>query len=164
MSSTSNSNPLLQDWQGPMGGLPPFDQVQAIHFPSALQAGVDDLRASVHRLTSQEEPPDFANTIETFECCGSLLRRVRSVVGVFFATLSDAHCREIEAEWEPRLTTVWSEVYQNQKLFRRVQAVHASQESYNEEERRLIDEIMSAFRRKDTSEGQSEHLANLFVI
>jgi peptidyl-dipeptidase Dcp len=46
------SNPLISEWSGPYGGVPPFDQVRPELFPSAFQAGIDARRAEIRAITA----------------------------------------------------------------------------------------------------------------
>ena len=40
MNITTNENPLLGKWEGPYGGVPPFDKVQIPLFKPALEAAM----------------------------------------------------------------------------------------------------------------------------
>ena len=56
-------NPLLAKWEGPYGGVPPFDRVQVADFKPALEAGMADNLAEVERIAKDSSAPTFENTI-----------------------------------------------------------------------------------------------------
>jgi peptidyl-dipeptidase Dcp len=64
----SLTNPLLQEWSGPYGGVPPWDRVVVSDFPEAFEAALADQRASLERIASNPEPPTF----ETISDMGGL--------------------------------------------------------------------------------------------
>jgi hypothetical protein len=39
-ASASEANPLTQNWEGPYGGIPPFDKVKVADFKPALEAAM----------------------------------------------------------------------------------------------------------------------------
>ena len=45
-------NPLLAEWQGPFGGVPPWDSVTHQLFPEAFQNGIDELLAQVEAVAA----------------------------------------------------------------------------------------------------------------
>ena len=53
MNVNTDNNPLLAKWEGPYGGVPPFDRVQIPLFKPALEAGMAEIsrRSSVLRTT-----------------------------------------------------------------------------------------------------------------
>ena len=57
------SNPLTEKWQGPYGGIPPFDKVKVADFKPALETAMAENLAEVDKIASNSEPPTFENTI-----------------------------------------------------------------------------------------------------
>lgn len=47
---TATSNPLLAKWEGPYGGVPPFDRVQVALFKPALESAMAEQLAEVDRI------------------------------------------------------------------------------------------------------------------
>jgi len=132
--------PLVAEWPGPQGGLPPFDRVQVAHFKPAFEAAMATYRAEVRAIAEQSAPADFANTMAAFERSGRMLDRVRAVYGVWSSTLSTPEFRAIEQELEPALAALRDEVYQNEKLFQRIAAIYESPEKADltPEQQRLV--------------------------
>jgi hypothetical protein len=48
------ANPLLADWTGPYGGVPPWDQVKPELFPGAFEVAIAAQRAG-GRISGQDE-------------------------------------------------------------------------------------------------------------
>jgi peptidyl-dipeptidase Dcp len=125
-AGTSNPGPLVEPWSGPFGGVPPFDQVQVSVFQSALEASMASYRAEVQAIADNPAPPTFDNTLAALEGCGRMLDRVHTVYGVWSSTLSTPEFQSVEQLMQPRLAAFQDEVYQNEKLFRRIEAVYTS--------------------------------------
>ena len=67
---TKAVNPLVSKWQGPYGGVPPFDQVQVALFKPALEAAMAAQLAETERIAKNPAAPDFDNTIVALEEAG----------------------------------------------------------------------------------------------
>ena len=76
-------NPLLEKWEGPYGGVPPFDRVQVADFKPALEAAMAENLAEIDRIAKDPAPPNFENTIAALERAGRTLDRVQTIYGVF---------------------------------------------------------------------------------
>jgi peptidyl-dipeptidase Dcp len=122
-------NPLLDDWGGPYGGVPPFDRVRVADFAPALAAAMAANLAEVERIAAQEAPPTFLNTIAALETAGLPLERVRAIYRVWGSTLSTPEFQAVEREMAPRLAAFADRITQNPALFRRIEAVYEARES-----------------------------------
>ena len=134
------SNPLLQPWSGPFGGVPPFDKVKVEHFAPALEAAMRESLANVERIAGDPAPPTFANTYEALEGAHRTLERVDSVYDVFSSTMRSAAFQEVEREMEPKLAAFRDRIVQNEKLFARLAAVYEARErcGLDAEQKRLV--------------------------
>jgi peptidyl-dipeptidase Dcp len=122
------ANPLLAEWTGPYGGVPPFDRVEVAHFKPALEAAMAENLAEVERIASNPEAPTFENTIAELERAGSALDRVTTVYGIWSSNLSTPEFQAVQREMAPRLAAFSDRITQNEALFRRIQAVYESPE------------------------------------
>ena len=61
------SNPLLGDWQGPFGGVPPFDKFRIEHFQPALEAAMADQLERVDAIANDPAGATFDNTFVPLE-------------------------------------------------------------------------------------------------
>ena len=129
LETTVDTNPLLQEWRGPYGGVPAFDQMELEALEPALQAAMDLYLEEIDAITAQTEPATFENTIEALERSGDPFSRVIVYYGIWSANLSSPEFREIQAQLAPRLAAFSSKIIQNEELFERVAAVHEAVEA-----------------------------------
>jgi peptidyl-dipeptidase Dcp len=124
--ATAANNPLLRDWTGPYGGVPNFADVRVEQFKPALEAAMDESRREIEAIASRPEPPTFENTIEAFEGSGRLFRRVSTYYSVWESALSGPEFQELEREMSPKLAAFADEIVQNERLWKRIEAVYAT--------------------------------------
>lgn len=122
-------NPLLQEWTGPYGGVPPFDKVEVADFEEAIEHGMADALAEIDAIAQSPEPPTFANTIEALELAGEPLDRAQTIYGVWSSTMSSDEFRKVESKLEPKMAAFYDKILQNADLFHRVEAVYEGMES-----------------------------------
>lgn len=125
MSSTTD-NPLLQEWQGPYGGVPPFDQVTTGLFAPAIDVALQETLDEIRQIAEDANAPDFENTIATLERSGKKLERVLTIFYIWSANMSDTTFQRIELEYSPKIASLRDQIVQNEKLFARIQAVYES--------------------------------------
>jgi len=126
--TASESNPLLEAWPGPYGGLPPFSSVKPRMFPAAFRASMAECRAEIERIANQRARPTFANTLAPLEAAGRTFARVMSVFDIFTSTANTPAIQSIDRTWKPRLAAFDDEIVQNARLFRRIEAVYEARE------------------------------------
>lgn len=117
------ANPLLAEWSGPYGGVPPFDQVEVAHFEPAFEAAMAEHMAEIERIVTNPEPATFANTIEALERAGRTLNRVATVYSIWGSTMNSPEFQVVQREMAPRLAAFNDRIMQNEALFRRIEAV-----------------------------------------
>src|SRR4026208_2408681 len=83
---STNENPLVMKWEGPYGGVPPFDRVQIPLFKPALEAVMAEQLEEVDKIARNSAAPDFENTIAALERSGSTFDRVTTLYGVWGST------------------------------------------------------------------------------
>ena len=119
-------NPLLAKWEGPFGGVPPFDRVQIPLFKPALEAAMTEQLAEVDRIAKNSAAPDFENTIVALEQAGSSFDRVTTLYFVWAATMANPEFQTVQREMAPRLAAFSDQITQNEALFKRIDAVYNS--------------------------------------
>jgi peptidyl-dipeptidase Dcp len=122
-------NPLLARWEGPYGGVPPFDRVQVAQFKPALEAGMAENLADVDRIAKDPAAPTFDNTIAALERAGQTLDRVQTIYGVFGSTMNGPEFQAVQREMAPRLAAFGDQITQNEALFKRIEVVYNSAKS-----------------------------------
>lgn len=126
VSMAQASNPLLQKWTGPYGGVPAFDQIKVEHFKPALEAAMAKNLAEIDAITANKAAPSFENTIAALEDAGRTLGAVQVSYGIWGSTMSTPEFQKVEAEMGPRLSAHRDKINQNAALFARIEAVYNS--------------------------------------
>jgi len=126
VAATASANPLLNEWAGQHGGVPPFDRITVADFKPALEAAMAEELAEVERIANNPAAPTFENTLAALERTGQKLDRVSTSYGVWSSTLNTADFQPIEREMAPKLAAHSDRITQNAALFRRIDAVYNS--------------------------------------
>src|ERR1700741_656187 len=126
MNTNTEDNPLLAKWEGPYGGVPPFDRVQIPLFKPALEAGMTEELAEIQKIAGDPAPPDFENTIVALERSGETLTRIGTLYGVWGSTMASPDYQAVQREMAPRLAAFQDQITQNEALFKRIEAVYNS--------------------------------------
>jgi len=159
-----NPNPLLSDWNGPFAA-PPFSQVRAEHFRPAFDAALAEQRAEIAAIRDNPEPADFANTLLAMERAGKSLERVAPVFFHLASADTNDELEAIERDIAPILSRERSAIFQDEKLFARIDAVIARAEGLDDEQRRLVERYHLAFTRAGAAldKSRKERLAEIGV-
>lgn len=143
------SNPLFSEWSAPFG-TPPFEAITPEHFRPAFDAALAEQRAEIEAIAESDAAAGFANTVEALELSGRQLRRVSSV----FFNLTGADTNEaleaIEMAIAPVLAQHRNSIFQNEKLFRRIEHLKSGQGELGltPEQSRVLDRYHTAFVRQ----------------
>ncbi len=152
-------NVLLQEWTGPYGGVPAFDEMDLADLKPALEAGMAEQLAEIDAIAANEEPATFDNTILAMERSGRTLSRVFSYWGIWSSNRSTPEFREIQQEMAPVLSEFNSKITQNEALFERIRAVYEGDEmkSLRPDQQRLVELIYDGFARNGaTLDGEAK--------
>ena len=155
---TDTSNPLLEEWAGPYGGVPAFDRMDLADLKPALELAMAEDLAEVETVASNPEAPTFDNTIAALEATGEALDRVTTYYSIWSSNLSSPEFRKIQAEVAPKLSAHNSKIIQNEALFQRVAAVYeqAQEAGLRPDQQRLVDLVYDRFARNGaTLEGEA---------
>jgi peptidyl-dipeptidase Dcp len=136
----TDPNPLLGEWTGPYGGVPPFDKVQVALFKPALETAMAENLKEIDNITRVRSAPTFENTIVALENAGHTLDRVSTVYGIWGSTMSNAEFQTVQREMAPKLAAFNDQISQNEALFKRVETVYNSldKKKLNAEQQRLV--------------------------
>ena len=126
LPAPADPNPLLAKWEGPYGGVPPFDRVQVAMFKPALEAAMTENLSEVDQIAKNPAAPTFENTIAAMERAGRTLDRVTTVYGVWGATMNGPEFQVVQREMAPKLAAFSDQITQNEALFKRIEAVYNS--------------------------------------
>ncbi len=142
-----SENILLQEWTGPYGGVPAFDEMKVQDVKSAMETGMKLGLKDIETIANSPEAPTFENTIVAIERAGKALARIYTYNGILGSNMSTPKYRGVESELAPKLSEYRSKVSQNTKLFQRIKAVYdASQKTPLEaDQQRVVDLIYKRF-------------------
>ncbi len=168
------ANPLLADWSGPFGGVPPFDKVRVADFKPALEAAMAENRREIDAIVNDPSAPNFENTLAMLERSGHTLGRVQAIFGVWSSTMASPDFQKIEAEMSPKLAAFEDEINHDPRLFARVKAVYDAPDKakLTPEQQRLTWVYYSGFVRQGAElndEGKAafsdcnQRLATLYI-
>ena len=138
--SAAGMKALLEPWSGPWGGVPPFGRFQPADLKPALETAMAENLAEIDRIAADPASPTFENTIVAMERTGHAFDRVSAVYGIYTSTMNDADVQAIEREMSPKLAEFSDRIFQNAKLFARIEAVYAAraQLALTPEQQRLL--------------------------
>ncbi|MCS6874543.1 MAG: M3 family metallopeptidase [Pyrinomonadaceae bacterium] len=165
IKSFENENPLLAEWKGDFGGVPPFDRIKVEHFKPALEKAMADALQEIETIANLSEKPTFENTIAALERVDKKFDRVVTIYYVWSSTMNSPEFAKVEAEMNPRLAAFSDKIYQNEALFKRIEAIYNSpeKEKLNDEQRRLVWLYYTNFVRAGAklSKEQKEELSQI---
>ena len=167
-------NPLLANWSGPYGGVPPFDKVKVEFFEPALEAAMDQRLEQTEKIASSSAPPTFENTIAALEKSGQTMDRVQRIYSIWSGNMSSPDFQAVQRKMAPKLAALSDKIIQNEKLFKRIEAVYNSPEKakLTGEQQRLVwvyytDFTCSGARLDNRQKGRlsdiNQELAGLFT-
>lgn len=151
-------NPLLTQWTGPYGGVPPWKSIDSKDFVPAFEAAIKLAKADIDAIASQTEPPTFENTMVAMENAGAALDRLQSLFGVYTSNLNVGNIGDMETKIAPMMSQYGDWVTQHEGLFKRIEAVYNSDEmkSATVAQKRLVDDSYKTFVRRGAKLGPDE--------
>ncbi|ELD3489694.1 peptidyl-dipeptidase Dcp [Enterobacter hormaechei] len=124
---------------------PRFDAINDSHYRPAFDKAMRLKRADIDAIIAQRAAPDFDNTVLALEKSGAMLSRVSSV---FFA-MTSAHTNDdlqaLDEQFSTELAGLANDIWLNDTLFARVEAVWQDREALDAESRRLTEETYQHF-------------------
>jgi peptidyl-dipeptidase Dcp len=139
---------LIERWEGPHGGLPPFDRATPELIERATMIAIERKRAEIAAIAANPEPPTFANVCEALEDSGRALQRTETLRNTFASTRATGDMAEVNRRLAPLVEALDDEIAHNNALFARVDAVHAQSGSLTAEQARLVTVIREAMVRR----------------
>lgn len=117
-------NDLLQEWKGPYGGVPAFDEMDLKELQPAIEKGMALHLQEIEAIANNPEAPTFENTILAMQKAGEPLDRAFTYYSIWGSNLSSPEFREIQAQLAPKISEYSSKISQNKQLFERIKAVY----------------------------------------
>ncbi len=118
----SLTNPFLHHSTLPYQA-PQFDHIEDCHYRPAFDEGVKQKRAEIAAIVQNQQAPDFTNTLLALEQSGALLTRVTSVFFAMTAAHTNDELQRLDEEFSAELAALANDIYLNDALFARIDAV-----------------------------------------
>ena len=143
-----DENPFLKKFNTPFN-VPPFNIIKEEHYVPAFKEGIKENRLEIDKIINNSERPTFENTIEELELSGKLLRKISMVFFSLLSSNTTGGMQQIAREVAPLLSENSDDIFLNEKLFERINALFGKKESLNlnTEQLKLIGEIYKDFKR-----------------
>ncbi len=140
-------NLLLQEWTGPYGGVPAFDQMKVEDVKDAMLLGMELSLKDIDAIANNPDAPTFENTIEEMERAGEELDRGFTYYGILSSNMSTPEFRDIQTELAPLFSEYQSKITQNEKLFQRVKTVYdnAQENPLDADQQRVVELTYKGF-------------------
>jgi peptidyl-dipeptidase Dcp len=167
------TNPLLQSWLTPFQ-MPPFEDIQAHHFPEAFKIALSQHASEIHAIAKQIDAPSFDNTLTALEASGALLNQTAAVFFNLSASHTSPEIQGIERDIAPELAAHHAAMFLNEALFERIDTLYQNRGSLGLDsvsvrllERYHLDFVRAGAKLKDKDRqifaDYSEKLARCFT-
>jgi len=123
-TAPARGNPLLAPWTGPYEGVPPWDKLDPELFPDAFEKAMAETKAEVQAVIDNPDAPTFDNTFVPMMLAGETMERLFALWGVQTSNKSTPRVEEIDAEWSPKLSSFFTELNLDPRLFARYKAIY----------------------------------------
>ncbi|MFW9600167.1 MAG: M3 family metallopeptidase [Bacteroides graminisolvens] len=147
-ATSTDSNPFFSEFKTEFGA-PPFDKIKIEHYEPAFKKGIEEQNQNIQAIIDNKQEPDFENTIVALDNSDPILSRVSAI----FFNMTDAETTDELTQLSIKIAPVLSEhndnIYLNQALFKKVNAVYQKKETakLTTEQNRLLDETYKSFVR-----------------
>ncbi len=144
------ANPLLADWTGPTGGVPPWDKVRPELFPQAFETALAERTAEYRKIADNPAKPSFANTIVPMQLVGKRYGQVMTLFGVMTSNMNTPAYQKLDREWSPKFSAASDAITFDKPLFARIQAIYDARNSsgLNAQQIRLVTRIYDSYVRQ----------------
>ncbi len=106
-----------------------FANIKSTDFKDAYDAGIAQQQLEYAQIANNTAAPTFENTLVALERSGIILRRVNGVFGLLSSANTDPVLQALGEEVAPKLASLNDEMYLNNKLYKRVEAVYNAMKS-----------------------------------
>ncbi|MGX5098902.1 peptidyl-dipeptidase Dcp [Enterobacter cloacae] len=124
---------------------PRFDAINDSHYRPAFDEAMRLKRADIDAIIVQTAAPDFDNTVLALEKSGAMLSRVNSVFFAMTSAHTNDYLQALDEQFSTELAGLANDIWLNDTLFARVEAVWQEREGLDAESRRLTEETYQHF-------------------
>lgn len=140
---------LFSPWQGPHGGVPPWDATEdAALFVPAIEDASKALLAEVRIIADNPTAPTFENTLVALEKAGKPLQRVATLFFTLASSRATPEIQKASGVIRPKIAEVQDVLNFDPALYARVKAVYDAREALAAPEKRLVEKVHDSFVRR----------------
>lgn len=141
-----SSNPFAKPSTLPFQ-TPDFARIKDSDYLSAIVAGMAQQKREIAAIANNPAPPSFNNTMVPLERSGQLLERAYFAFSAVNGANTNDTLQETDTKTSPLLAAHQDWIYLNEKLFKRVKALHDKQSTLNlnPEQAKLLDVYYKQF-------------------
>lgn len=121
--TAGQDNPLIAEWDTPFE-VPPFDKIKNDDFKPAILEGINDHENDIKAIVDAKEAPTFENIIVALDNSGEVLGKVTTVLFNLTSANTNDTLQKLAQEMAPTLSEHNDNIYLNEALFKKVQAVY----------------------------------------
>jgi peptidyl-dipeptidase Dcp len=143
-SETASQNPLLLPWTSAFG-LPPYATTETGHFAAAFDAALAQSVAETEALAVDPAPATFETTIRGLETSSELLSRVAAMFYGLASTDTTPEIQALERDLAPKLTAHSMRIFQDARLFRKVEAIDRDKAGLTDEQHEVLKRSLRGF-------------------
>ncbi len=138
-----STNPLLE-----FTGLPPFSAIRPEHVEPAVDAMLARNRADLEQVLAIDPAPTWEAAVQPIEDLTERLGRMWSPVSHLNAVMNNEELRAAYNRCLPKLSAYYTELAQDERLYRAYKAVAASPQfaQLTEAQRKIVDNALRDFR------------------
>jgi len=138
-----SANPLLD-----LSGLPRFAAIRPEHVEPAVDATLATNRAAIEQLLKDVREPGWDSFVQPIEDMNDRLARIWSPVSHLNAVMNNEDLRQAYNACLPKLSAYWTELKQDERLYRAYKAVAARADfaALTPAQKKIIENVLRDFR------------------
>lgn len=142
------SNPLIAEFKTEFEATP-FSKIKIVDFIPAIKKTITLGLDEINSIINQKEVPNFKNTIEAIEKCGSLVGRNATILFNLNSAETNDELQGVTKSIAPLLSKFQNDIRLNEDLFKRIQFVYKNEnrKTLNTEQITLLEKEYKGFVR-----------------
>lgn len=144
---------------------PAFDKIKNGDFKPALEEGMRVQLEEIQKISNNNQPATFANTVAALEKSGELLERVKNVFEMYKDGNTNEELQKVAEELATKLAAQRDAIFLNTKLYKRFETIYKNRTKLklDAESKRLIEVYYQRFQLSGAklSDGDKRKLKDL---
>lgn len=139
-------NPFFTESHLPYG-IPALDKIKDADYKPAILKGIEIHNEEIKKIAENAAAPTFDNTLSAMESSGTLLRQVLNTFSLITGANTNSFLGKLKEEVDPMIAVHNDEIYLNQKLFKRVEAIYNDRDhqQLDKESKKLVEYYYQKF-------------------